>query len=340
VSRIIRDGLRGPALVASLALLALLPRPDAGAAEGDDRRRATELLHQGAQFYERGDYQAALARFEQAYAVVPSAKIHFNLGQTLQALARPVEAIAAYERFLVEATGAPADARATAERALGELRGKVAALHVRCDVAGADVSVDGRSHGQTPLARPILLAAGPHQVIVEKAGLPLYAQKVTAAEGATLPLEVRLARATTAVSGDAPVAARAAAPPADPGPPPPRPRWTTGQKVGLGLMVAAAPIAGTGLVLGHRARADNAEIKEKCMDTTTTCMIDDFRERDERNKRDIRLQNILLGVGGAVLAGGALLVFLGGSDHEGDAVALSLTPAVSGGLLSVAGTFR
>jgi len=325
---------------AALALLLLLAH-GARAADDADRRRATERLHQGAALFERGDYQGALDKFEQAYAIVPSANILFNLGQTLQALARPVDAIAAYERFLVEATGAPPDARATAEKAMAELRSKVAALHVRCDLAGAEVSVDGRSYGVTPLARPILLAAGPHQVLVEKPGLPLFAQRVTASAGATLPLDVRLEGGAvvmppTPAASPGPVTAPILSPPdTTPGP---HAGLTATQKVGVGLMIAALPIAGTGVVLGIRARSDAKQIKEECKTMTPTCMIPDLRERDERNQRNILLQNILVTVGGAALLGGGLLWLFGGENEAAaDRASLTFAPLAGGGMFGVVG---
>src|SRR5262249_15316428 len=62
--------------------------PDAEAA----RARATALTKDAARAYQNGDYGTALARFQDAYAVFPSPRLLFNLGQTYERLSRFVEA--------------------------------------------------------------------------------------------------------------------------------------------------------------------------------------------------------------------------------------------------------
>jgi hypothetical protein len=45
--------------------------------------------------------------------------------------------------------------------------GRIGQAQVSADVDGAEVVVDGRSHGPTPLRAPIRLTPGPHQVVVQ-----------------------------------------------------------------------------------------------------------------------------------------------------------------------------
>jgi hypothetical protein len=136
------------------------------------------LLQEGAQLYDQGDYEGALARFEQAYQRFQSPKIFFNLGQAYRGLSRNVEAVEAFERFLAEAKDAPTASRQEAESILVALRARVAKLEIECDTAGAEVLIDGRVHGTTPVAQPILLAPGPHQVVVAKKGRLPFLQRL------------------------------------------------------------------------------------------------------------------------------------------------------------------
>ena len=54
-------------------------------------------------------------------------------------------------------------------------RERVARVEVVAETSGAEVFIDGRSRGVTPLARPVLVEAGPHQVVVQPAsGAPPF----------------------------------------------------------------------------------------------------------------------------------------------------------------------
>ena len=159
----------------------------------DSRTAARELLQEGAQLYDQGDYEGALAKFEQAYQRFRSPKIFFNLGQAYRGLSRNVEAVEAFERFLAEAKYAPAASRQEAESILVALRARVANLEIECDTAGAQVLIDGRVHGTTPVARSILLAPGPHQVVVEKQGRSPFLQRLDLQPGAATRVRAVLA---------------------------------------------------------------------------------------------------------------------------------------------------
>ena len=76
--------------------------------DGREPRRAAKLV-EGVAALKRGDHQAALTRFEEAYALVPSPKIHYDFGLAYVGLGRTADALAAFERFLAEAPDAPPD---------------------------------------------------------------------------------------------------------------------------------------------------------------------------------------------------------------------------------------
>jgi len=88
----------------------------------------------------RGDYPTALARFEEAYALVPSPKIHYDFGLAYVGLERPAEALAAFERFLAEAPDAPADKREKAASMVSALRARVAETAGRDEHEAAQVA--------------------------------------------------------------------------------------------------------------------------------------------------------------------------------------------------------
>jgi tetratricopeptide (TPR) repeat protein len=102
----------------------------------------------------RGDYQAALARFQEAYALVPSPKIHYDFGLAYVGLERPAEALAAFERFLAEAPDAPPDKREKATSLIATLRARVA------ETAGRDAR-EAAPAAPPPAEPPAAVAAQP-----------------------------------------------------------------------------------------------------------------------------------------------------------------------------------
>lgn len=80
-------------LLCALLVVLALPAVDAQAASPEERKRARSLAEEGAKLFERGDFAAALERFEQAEALVPVVTIALERARTLEKLGRWVEAL-------------------------------------------------------------------------------------------------------------------------------------------------------------------------------------------------------------------------------------------------------
>jgi hypothetical protein len=146
------------------------------------------------QLYQQRDLAGALTRLKEAFALYPSAKIHYNFGLVERALLREVDAIASFERFLAEAPEADGDRRADAARQLAELRAYVVTVQITCDTTGAEAFIDGRTVGTTPIVVPLRVSPGPHQVVVQKDGVPApFVQRIEAAAGSVVVVNARLA---------------------------------------------------------------------------------------------------------------------------------------------------
>jgi len=191
--------------LAVVALLAVASPGRAAADEpGDAKAVARAKLVEGGDLLRAGEYSGALTRFQEAYDLVHSPKIQYNFGLAYMGLGRRADAIEAFETFLNEALDATPDLRANAERYRSTLATQTGALVVTSDTDGAEVSIDGRSRGVTPLQTSIRLDPGPHQLVLEKAGLPPFAEKLTIEAGRRITVETRLTPAAVATPAPAP----------------------------------------------------------------------------------------------------------------------------------------
>jgi hypothetical protein len=180
---------------------------------GGAKVEAKAKLQRGAQLLQQGEFAQALAQFKEAYELVPSPKIYFNFGIAYVGMARYSEALESFEHFIQEAKEASPGSLADARQQIENLTGKVERVRVSSDRDGAEVSIDGRSYGLTPLAHPLYVDPGAHQLVVQDHDRPLI-QNFTAFAGKEGSLVMRFK--VTAEKAD-----RASPPPNLRAPPPP-----------------------------------------------------------------------------------------------------------------------
>jgi len=204
VARVGRRRARGGRIAVLAAFLGLLApaAPGSGATQAE-RTEALRDLQEGNRLFDAGDYLAALARFESAYAKVPSPKLFFNFAQVHRRLGRTVEALDFYERYLAETPDAPAKLRTEAQQRTADLKKRVATIAIRSAAVGHEVTVDGRSCGVTPLGRAVTVLPGSHQVVVQSgaAGAAPFVQKVEAHAGESLVVVAPVANLGPAGAG-------------------------------------------------------------------------------------------------------------------------------------------
>ena len=216
-------------------------------AAGDDPKakvQAQVLLDEGTAAYGRGDYATALDKFGAAYRIFPSPKLWFNIGQANRDLGRPVEAVAAFDRFLRDATDAPAETVTEARRSAAELKKKLGHIEVNCATDGAEITVDGKQIGSTPLGEMVWTTPGRHQVAVQHAGFSPAIEDVVVTAGAATAVNFQLhpidLQAPNPGTGGTLVGGNAAPAMSDRKPIYKRPWFWVGTGVVIGAGVAAA----------------------------------------------------------------------------------------------------
>lgn len=184
----------GGRVIGRLALVMLLLAPPALAEEPNAAARAEagERFERGVKLYRSGDYAAALVEFEAAWRVVPRFEVLLDVGMAERRLFRYGEAERSLRRYLDEGGAAvPPDRRAEVERELAEIRSLVGEVTVRVEGAPAEVSVDGRAIGRSPLDGALLLSGGHHVIRATRSGEEPDEQAVEVVSGAHV--EVALA---------------------------------------------------------------------------------------------------------------------------------------------------
>jgi hypothetical protein len=177
--------------IASFLLVVLAQVASPPVAETQAKATAQALLKEGTALYERGDFAAALEKFEAAYGVYASPKLLFNIAQADRDLGRPVDALQAFEKFLAQAPDAAVDVLSEARQSVTELRGKLGQVKIECSTAGAEAAIDGKTVGTTPLAQPIWVTPGRHQIVIRHEGYGSAVVNVVPGEIQTVRLEAR-----------------------------------------------------------------------------------------------------------------------------------------------------
>jgi len=190
-----------------LVLLAILAQASPSAGDPQAKAQAQALLGQGTKLYQQGDVAGALEKFNAAYAAYPSPKLMFNIAQANRDLGRPVEALEAFEKFLAGAADASSETVADVRRSVAELQGRLGRIQIDCETAGAEVSVDGKSVGLTPLPDPIWATPGHHQVTAKHASAAPAIEDADVSAGSVSTVTMRMLPLAVPVVAPAPKAA-------------------------------------------------------------------------------------------------------------------------------------
>ncbi len=143
----------------------------AGAASADKASdEAKTRFKRGAEFYDEGNYRAALIEFERAHQLLPNYKILYNIAQVRLQLLDYARAQDAFARYLKEGGSDVNSARREEVKAeLEKLRSRVGRIAITT-AEGAEVLLDDEPVGTAPLQGPVTANAGRHTVTVVAPG--------------------------------------------------------------------------------------------------------------------------------------------------------------------------
>ncbi len=132
----------------------------------DAEEKARIYFDKGVAAYNEGEMTVALEAFQRAYSIRPSFKILYNIGQVEAELKHYNKALDAFEEYLSQGkTHIEEERRLSVDKEIEKLKKLVGSVIIK-GTAGSEVWLDGRRIGYLPLAGPIRLDAGSHELIL------------------------------------------------------------------------------------------------------------------------------------------------------------------------------
>ena len=159
------------------------------------------------------DYAGALAKYQQAYDLSKDPRLLFNMA----ICARSLKAYARMQGFLIRyqheaGSDMPATEKRQVDAALNAIQDLVGTIRLAVNEAGANVTLDGKPVGTTPLDQALIADLGTHALHIDKTGFEPFERELTVQGGNETTLEVTLkaikhvAQLTVIADGDATVA--------------------------------------------------------------------------------------------------------------------------------------
>jgi hypothetical protein len=190
-----------PLVGLAAALCAGFPATQAlGAPAGEEHKEEKKVdpavqkhFDLGNELYQEQRFGDALLEYDEAYRLSHNYKILFNRGQCLVMLRREPEAIEAFEQYLAGGGDEiAADRRSQVDLDLVKLRQRLGSIVLEAAPSGCEVTIDGRKVGTTPLAKPILVGVGTHELSVRPASGRPYVKKLDVIGGAQITDKVEM----------------------------------------------------------------------------------------------------------------------------------------------------
>ena len=296
---------------------------------------AQQRFQRALDLYDEGNLDAARAELQRAYDIAPHYRLLYNLGQVAFELHDYPAALSAFERYLSEGgSKVPEPRRAQIESDIEKLKGRVARIVLRVDVSQADVFLDDVAVGATPLAAPLVVAAGRRKVAVAKEGYATITRWIEVAGGDSSELTMAL--------DQAPERSAAASASSLPSP--------AAIERQFGLSAPADAPGASGVLWGGWAVAGSLAVAAGVTGSFAYVASRDLRDerdqlgvtRSELDRKSAQVRNLSLAtdiMGGAsiVTAAATLIATLSRSSGAGTTGSLAVVPAI--GRVEIRGEF-
>ncbi len=183
--------MKGTALRACPCILLLFNLSLSGPAMAEKKtskiEEADKRFTRGVELFSEEDYAAALAEFHWAYNLEPHYAVLYNIAVCYVKLGRYTDALKYYDQYLEDgADKIPESKSKQVKDEIAYVKSLMGGLMIKTNVDYVSVVIDGKEMGKTPLADPIMMAAGPHTVELALSGFMPVKEEVTIASGISL----------------------------------------------------------------------------------------------------------------------------------------------------------
>jgi tetratricopeptide (TPR) repeat protein len=288
----------------------------AHAGPSDPQPEAQRLLAEGRSLYDQGDYAGALDRFERVNAIVPKAGLILNIGTTLAALGRNVEAANAYQSYLDH----PRDD--------DKLRGRVQSALAALDATLGRLTFDVEQGAELQVGDGAWIAAdGVGTLRVEPGTYVVRARHGERTATVTGRVEPGAADTVVVVLAEPVVAPDPVEDDDQDDVPPPEHAHSAWPRIALigGAVIGAGAIGG-GIALGVRATHRYDEARTLCGAGCDGDVRDRAAALSSRGDRDRILAATAI-AGGVAIAVTGVVLWARGRHHHSDAPAVSVQVA-------------
>jgi tetratricopeptide (TPR) repeat protein len=280
----------------------------------------------GAAAYAAGQYQRAIQEFREADRIAPRPALSFNIARAYDKLGDEARALEFFRQYLRRdpnaKTATETRARITALEAVLQARG-VQQLSVYSSPPGASLRIDDRLVGVTPWTGE--LAPGKHRLSLTAPGSSETTREIDLPRAEAMDVDMSLGpeQGGAPVPTRSPVSSGASSPPGVVA----SEKTSETARFGVWPWVAigaggAALVTSLGFELSRRSAEEEAE-------NTPHRDFRDYQERYETMESRKTTARVFLGVGGALMIAGGVLVYLDQSERA--SVALDCGPATCGG---------
>jgi hypothetical protein len=296
--------------------------PWAAGVSDAQQAEANALFTDGNQLFAQLAHAPALEKYKGAIAIWDHPMIRFNMAVTLVRLDRMLEAADELEKalrfgatpFTSELYQQALDYQNLVSRQLGH-------IEVRCDLAGAQILLDGKPWFVGPGTKKVRVTGGEHVVVAEHKGYLTVSRQLVVAGGSTVSEALSPAPLDTAFVVEYP-----------------HPPWMPWTVTGVG---AATALSGLGMWLYGRNQLDDFE-QTFLSECPTGCETGLGQHPELADMQDRALFKGKVGVtmmiaGGAVAAGGVVWWYLNRPMRR--LPKLEVAPARSGGAASLSWSF-
>jgi hypothetical protein len=163
-----------------------------GETSADGSVQSRELMKEGVAKFAQGDWEGAICAYQKAWELKPHPAIAANMAGAEMKLGRYYDAAAHLKYALGHLSLAQSDRRESMESQLNECRNHLVSLSLSVNIEGAEIFLDGRSVGQTPLSEEVLLEAGHHSIKVMHPGYDTQTQEIDVTAGQHIDLQFQL----------------------------------------------------------------------------------------------------------------------------------------------------